>query len=48
MKDNIYMINKYIDLINQLVQWYHLEKDEIEDLEEYLKTHLRNVEIRKK
>lgn len=31
------MIQKYITMINQLNQGYHLEKEELEDLEEYLK-----------
>lgn len=41
------MQEKYTTLINQLVQGYHLEKSELEDLEEYLKSHLRTIELRK-
>lgn len=41
------MQKKYITLIDQLIQGYHLEKDELEDLEEYLKSHLRSIELRK-
>lgn len=41
------MLKKYQILLNQLIQWYHLEKSELEDLELYLKRQLQEIENRK-
>lgn len=40
------MNNKYIQLINQLNQWYHIEKEDLIDLNLYLDSHKRNIENR--
>lgn len=34
-------------LINQLIQWYHLEPHELDDIENYLQSHLRQINLRK-
>ena len=41
------MDKKYIILLTQLIQGYHLEKSELEDLENYLKSQLKQIELRK-
>jgi hypothetical protein len=41
------MDKKYIELINQLIQGYHLEPSELDDVENYLKAQIRQVELRK-
>lgn len=42
------MDKKYIELLTQLIQGHHLEEKEIEDLKNYLKAQLRQIELRKK
>ena len=41
------MQKKYITLINQLIQWYHMEPEELGDLQWYLESHLRSIALRK-
>lgn len=40
------MDKKYIQLITQLIQGYHLEKEELEDLDKYLDSHKRTIKLR--
>jgi len=42
------MDKKYQVLINQLIQWHHLEPKEFDDLRLYLESHIRTIDIRKK
>lgn len=41
------MQDKYKVLLNQLIQWYHMESKELDDLEWYLTSHLNTIKIRK-
>ena len=41
------MDKKYIMLTTQLIQGYHMENSELEDLENYLKSQLKQIELRK-
>ena len=41
------MNKKYIILITQLIQGYHMEDSELEDLENYLKSQLKQIELRR-
>jgi len=41
------MHKKYAKLINQLVQGYHLENSELDDLEWFLQANIRQIEMRR-
>lgn len=41
------MHKKYDDLIWQLVQWYHLELSELNDLKWFLESHIRTIDMRR-
>jgi len=41
------MNKKYIMLLTQLIQGYHLEEEELNDLENYLKSQLKQIELRR-
>ena len=41
------MDKKYIMLITQLIQGYHMEDSELEDLGNYLNSQLKQIELRR-